>query len=61
MIRSFSFLTALFIMLAVAVPHPYAAGEEVRTEAGAVSEAALETAPVEIDGQALFRVRGGPA
>ena len=59
MIRRISLLFVLFIMLAVAVPHPNAAaGEEGRTGAAVMPEAELTTAPVEIDGQMLFRVRG---
>ena len=57
MTRMISILS-LFILLVVAPHHAGAVAEEWRTETTAVTEAALETAPVEIDGQALFRVRG---
>ncbi|HTG80837.1 MAG TPA: mechanosensitive ion channel family protein, partial [Geobacteraceae bacterium] len=58
MIRWISILSTLLMLLAVAVPRADAAGEEGRTETATMPEAALETAPVEIDGQVLFRVRG---
>ncbi|HLO25174.1 MAG TPA: mechanosensitive ion channel family protein [Geobacteraceae bacterium] len=58
MIRRIFILPAIFIMLAVAVSNVNAAGEGARTEAVAMPEAELATAPVEIDGQVLFRVRG---
>lgn len=45
----------LFMMLAAPLQ---AAGEEARPETPALLESVLETAPVEIDGQLLFRVRG---
>jgi small-conductance mechanosensitive channel len=48
-------LAFLFVMLAAPLQ---AASEEVRQETPSVLESALETAPVEIDGQLLFRVRG---
>ncbi|MEM5364764.1 mechanosensitive ion channel family protein [Paraburkholderia azotifigens] len=48
-------LAVFFIMLAAPLQ---AASEEVRPETAPVLESALESAPVEIDGQFLFRVRG---
>ncbi|NLP63775.1 mechanosensitive ion channel family protein [Paraburkholderia sacchari] len=48
-------LTLLLMMLASSL---HAASEEVRPETAVLLESALETAPVEIDGQLLFRVRG---
>ena len=58
MISRIFLLPVLFFLLAATVPHPAAAAEGVRPEAVAVSEAEFATAPVEIDGQVLFRVRG---
>jgi small-conductance mechanosensitive channel len=55
--RLFCFLTS-FIMLAVATFPLYAAGEVSGTGVAAVSEEDFAMAPVEIDGQVLFRVRG---
>ncbi|MEI5998101.1 mechanosensitive ion channel family protein [Paraburkholderia bengalensis] len=48
-------LAVLFMMLAAPLQ---AASEDVRPETPALLESVLETAPVEIDGQLLFRVRG---
>jgi len=64
--RSLTIAFALIIALALAVPQVGAAPgsvpskpEEGRpTNSAVLPEAALETAPVEIDGQLLFRVRG---
>jgi small-conductance mechanosensitive channel len=58
MISRMFILPALLMMLALAVPHANAAGEKSSTEAVTMHEAELATAPVEIDGQVLFRVRG---
>lgn len=49
-------ILALLLMMLASSPH--AASEEVRPETAVLLESALETAPVEIDGQLLFRVRG---
>ncbi|WNC94794.1 mechanosensitive ion channel family protein [Paraburkholderia sp. FT54] len=48
-------LAVLFMMLAAPLQ---AASEEVRPETAPLLESVLDTAPVEIDGQLLFRVRG---
>ncbi|MDN0075118.1 mechanosensitive ion channel family protein [Crenobacter sp. SG2303] len=48
-------LAVLFMMLAAPLQ---AASEEVRPETAPLLESVLETAPVEIDGQLLFTVRG---
>ncbi len=58
MIRTMFALLAMFIMLAVSVLPAYGAGDGSGTGAAVTSEAELVTAPVEIDGQVLFRVRG---
>ncbi|PYE21523.1 mechanosensitive ion channel-like protein [Paraburkholderia silvatlantica] len=48
-------LAVSFMMLAVPIR---AASDELRPETPALLESVLDTAPVEIDGQLLFRVRG---
>jgi small-conductance mechanosensitive channel len=49
----------VFAVLLMTLAAPLqATSEEIRPETPAVLESALETAPVEIDGQLLFRVRG---
>ncbi|OYD60537.1 UNVERIFIED_ORG: mechanosensitive ion channel-like protein [Burkholderia sp. CF145] len=55
MTLGFPILAALFMMLAAPLQ---AASEDMRPEAAPILESVLETAPVEIDGQLLFRVRG---
>jgi small-conductance mechanosensitive channel len=59
MIRSLFAIASLLILLLVPAPGPAgAAAETNKKPAAATPEAALETAPVQIDGQVLFRVRG---
>ncbi len=58
MIRTILVLPLIFFVLAISVISANAAGEMGSTGISAVSENELVTAPVEIDGQVLFRVRG---
>ncbi|HTP66581.1 MAG TPA: mechanosensitive ion channel family protein [Geobacteraceae bacterium] len=53
-----SIVLIAFLILLTAPAHLHAAGEGARQESTSIPEVALETAPVEIDGQTLFRVRG---
>ncbi len=52
------FALPIFIMLAVSVLPAFGAGDGGATGTAASSEAEFVTAPVEIDGKVLFRVRG---
>ncbi|SEM10911.1 Mechanosensitive ion channel [Syntrophus gentianae] len=58
MIRTILVLPLIFYVLAISAISANAAGEMSGTGISAASEAELVTAPVEIDGQVLFRVRG---
>ncbi|HJV35589.1 mechanosensitive ion channel family protein, partial [Geomonas sp.] len=58
MSRRLFLLTALLVVLLAALPAPISAADDKQPAAAASPDAALETAPVEIDGQLLFRVRG---
>jgi small-conductance mechanosensitive channel len=58
MISRMFILPTLLIMFALTASHANAAGDETGREAVTMHEAELATAPVEIDGQLLFRVRG---
>ena len=58
MIRMISVFPVLLVLLAIPLPPLYGAGDGSGMGVAATSEAELTTAPVEIDGQALFRVRG---
>ncbi len=58
MTRTIFALPAILIMLAVSVLPAFGAGDGSGTGTAASPEAEFVTAPVEIDGQVLFRVRG---
>jgi small-conductance mechanosensitive channel len=58
MTRTMFALPAIIIMFAVSVLPAYGAGDGNGTGTVVTSEAEFVTAPVEIDGQVLFRVRG---
>lgn len=58
MIRRILVLPLIFFLFAISAVSANAAGDVSGMGAAAASEAELVTAPVEIDGQVLFRVRG---
>jgi small-conductance mechanosensitive channel len=58
MLRSFLTLATLLILLMVPAPQAAGAAADSNKKPAATPEAALETAPVQMDGQTLFRVRG---
>ncbi len=58
MLRTIFILTALLILLATTVQAVHAAVDGSGAGVAATSETEFSTAPVEIDGQVLFRVRG---
>src|SRR5512146_2229185 len=58
MTRTLFALPTMLIMLAVSLLPAFGAGDGSGTGTAASAEAEFVTAPVEIDGQVLFRVRG---